>query len=221
LRLEENKMTNVSATPEKVSMRDRLFQIGIETLRQEGWKIERIPGIGKSSVRRITKGGKSRKVSIRTSQDRWIAFPRNQTDNGWITLSDVDVVLAVSVDDSDDPKFAQVHMIEGNEMRQRFDRAYKARKAAGRSIPLGRGVWVPLYHPDRTDPVTDVGGGAGLEHPPIARVPLGPSLPDSDVFAETEEADSRDKPLTIAEAKRRLAMTFGVEPSSIKITVEA
>jgi hypothetical protein len=33
--------------------------------------------------------------------------------------------------------------------------------------------------------------------------------------------DHEDKPLTIAEAKRRLAMTLGVNPSSIKITVEA
>ena len=210
-------MTNVFATPEKVTRRDRLFQIGIETLQQEGWKVEKIPGLGKSSVRRITKGGNSRKVSIRTSQDTWIAFPRNKQDNGWITLSDVDVVLAVSVDDHDDPKFAQVHMIEGDEMRQRFDRAYAARNAAGYNIPLGRGVWVSLYDPDATDPVTHVGGGAGLDHAPIARISLEPEESNSD----DADNDNRDRPLTIAEAKRRLAMTLGVDPSSIKITVEA
>jgi|SRR5712664_513329 len=214
-------MTNVLATPEKISRRDRLFQIGLETLRKNGWKVERIPGFGKSSVRRITKGGKSRKVSIRTSQDTWIAFPRNDADNGWVTLSDVDAVLAVSVDDRHDPKFAQVHMIEGDEMRQRFDRAYRARVKAGYSIPLGRGVWVSLYHPDETDPVTHVGGGAGLDHPPMARVPLEPEESDSDTIVETKDLDSGHKPLTIAEAKRRLAMTLGVDPSSIKITVEA
>src|SRR5712664_1558441 len=100
-------MTNVNLTPEKGSLRDTLFQFGIETLQQHGWSVERIPGIGKSSVRRITKGGKNRKVSIRTSQDTWIAFPRNKKDNGWATLSDVDLVLAVSVDDGHNPKFAQ------------------------------------------------------------------------------------------------------------------
>jgi hypothetical protein len=214
-------MTNVFATPEKVSIRDRLFQIGVETLHQNGWKVERIPGFGKSSVRKITKGGKSRKVSIRTSQDTWIAFPRNGTDNGWVTLSDIDVVLAVSVDDRHDPKFAQVHMIEADEMRQRFDRAYRARVKAGYRIPLGRGVWVSLYHRDETDPVTHVGGGAGLDHPPIARVPLEPEESDSDAMGEARDVDKNDKPLTIAEAKRRLAMTLGVDPSSIKITVEA
>jgi hypothetical protein len=30
-----------------------------------------------------------------------------------------------------------------------------------------------------------------------------------------------DAPLTIGEAKRRLALTFGVAPESVKITIEA
>jgi hypothetical protein len=214
-------MTNIFVTPEKEPRRNRLFQIGVETLQEHGWKVERIAGIGKSSVRRITKGAKTRKVSIRTSQDTWIAFPRNKADNGWVTLSDVDVVLAVSVDNTDDPKFAQVHMIEGNEMRERFDRAYGARMAAGYNIPLGRGVWVPLYHPDAPDPVTHIGGGAGLDHPAIAHIPLDPQGSDSDDDSDAKNADHKDRPLTIAEAKRRLAMTLGVDPSSIKITVEA
>jgi hypothetical protein len=112
-------------------------------------------------------------------------------------------------------------MIEGDEMRRRFDRAYGARIAAGYSIQLGRGVWVSLYDPDATDPVTHVGGGVGLEHPPIARVPLEPRESDPDAIVETKAPDNINKPLTIAEAKRRLAMTLGVDPSSIKITVEA
>lgn len=214
-------MTNILATPEKGPRRDRLFQIGLQTLLQQGWKVERIPGIGKSSVRRISKGGTNRKISIRTSQDTWIAFPRNATDDGWVTLTDVDVVLAVSVDDNHDPKFAQVHMIEASEMRERFDRAYSARLGAGYSIPLGRGVWVSLYDPDASDPVTHVGGGAGLDHPPIARVPLEREESDTDAIVESMEPERRDMPLSIAEAKRRLAMTLGVDPSSIKITVEA
>jgi len=214
-------MTNVFITPEKGDRGSRLFQIGLDTLRQQGWKIERIPSIGKSSVRLITKGGKSRKVSIRTSQDTWIAFPRTKEDNAWVTLSDVDLVLAVSVDDKDAPKYAQVHMIEADEMRQRFDRAYAARIASGRSIPLGRGVWVSLYRRETTNPVDNVGAGAGLDHPPIARVLLEPEESDSDKNVETKNGDSQEKPLTIAEAKRRLAVTLGVDPSSIKITVEA
>jgi len=214
-------MTNVYSTPEKGPRRDQLFQIGLQTLEQNGWRVERIAGLGKSSVRRITRNEKSRKISIRTSQNTWIAFPRNQADDGWVTLSDVDVVLAVSVDDVPNPTFAQVHMIEADEMRLRFDRAYRARVAAGYSIPLGRGVWVSLYDSDAPNPVTHVGGGAGLDHPPIARIPLEPVEPDTEVTVKAKELDGRDEPLTIAEAKRRLGMTLGVDPSSIKITIEA
>lgn len=112
-------------------------------------------------------------------------------------------------------------MIEADEMRQRFDRAYAARIAADYSIPLGRGVWVSLYHTEANDPVTHVGAGAGLDHPPIARVPLEPDESASEVTITTKDGDNHDMPLTIAEAKRRLAVTLGVDPSSIKITVEA
>jgi hypothetical protein len=212
-------MTNIFGKPGKGTMKDRLFGIGLEALRQLGWKVERIPGIGKASVRRITKNGTSRKVSIRTSQDTWIAFPRNQANKGWATLSDVDVVLAVSVDDRENPKFAQAHLIEAEEMRKRFDRAYAARKAQGHKLPLGRGIWLPLYYPDSPDPVSHVGGGAGLDHPPIARVPLEDKGSNSYAAAETARSNNNE-PLTIAEAKRRLAIALGVEPSSIKITVE-
>src|SRR6202035_3517272 len=106
------------ATPQKKSTRDRLFQIGLETLHDQGFKVERIPKCGKASVRRITKAGKSQKVAIRTSQDRLISFPRDHADKIWVTLSEVDIVLVVSVDDSQNPKFALVHMIDADQLRQ-------------------------------------------------------------------------------------------------------
>ena len=219
-------MTNVYATADKVRLRRRLFQVGLEALEKEGWRAERVQGAGKSSLRRITRGGESRLVSIRTTQDTWIAFPRNRSDDGWVTLSEADLVMAVSVDDADEPRFAQAHLIDGDEMRDRFDRAYRARLEAGHSIPLGRGVWVSLYLEEIDEPVNRVGAGAGLAHPPILRVPLdgGPSEAGEEEADGAEEASSdggADESLTIAEAKRRLAQTFGVDPSNVKITIEA
>ncbi len=217
-------MTNVWTSPEKVNRRARLFNIGVETLQREGWAVERIPKCGKSSVRRITKDGKSQVVSIRTTQDTWIAFPRNQEDAAWVTLSEVDAVVAVSVDDGDNPKFAQVHMLDGNEMRDRFDRTYAARRAANHTIPRGRGVWLSLYQDEATSPPQLVGAGAGIAHPPIARVALDPDETDGGAVAEPKEpkkVGGEGKPLTIAEAKSGLALFFGVDPSNIKITVEA
>jgi hypothetical protein len=61
----------------------------------------------------LTKGGKTKLISIRTSQSTWIAFPRDEKDEKWGTLSDVDAVVAAWVDDAETPRFAQVHLIPG------------------------------------------------------------------------------------------------------------
>lgn len=222
-------MTNVYGTPRKVSMKTQLFQIAVGALEADGWTVERVTGSGKSSVRRITRGDESKVVSIRTTQDTWIAFPRTEGDESWRTLDEVDAVVPVSVDDKDEPKFANVHLIDGDEVRSRFNRAYQARKNAGHKIPIGRGVWVSLYIPEASDPVSHVGAGAGLKFPPIATVALSP---EADLTADLSVSgnvgatgsvpnSSGEASLSIAEAKRRLAATFGVDPSSIKITVEA
>lgn len=137
----------------------------------------------------------------------------------------MDVVLAVSVDANVPPKEALVHWLPADEMRERFDLALKARRAAKRVRPQRRGVWIPLYErEDASENVSYVGGGAGLDHPPIARVPMNGAgdapPPSADDFVDDGEDEERDV-LTIAEAKRRLALTLGVPVSSIKITVEA
>ena len=222
-------MTNVFGTPKKVSMKTQLFQIAVNALEADGWKVDRVAGSGKSSVRRITKGGESKVVSIRTTQDTAIAFPRTEGDKSWRTLDEVDAVVPVSVDDKDEPKFAKVHLIDGDEVRSRFNRAYEARKNAGHIIPIGRGVWLSLYTPEANEPVSHVGAGVGLKFPPIATVALSP---ESEVTADPSASDNDgdndlisnspdEVTLSIAEAKRRLAATFGVDPSCIKITVEA
>ncbi len=182
-------MTNVSGTPEKMTTRARLFQAAVEALERQGWKVERIARSGKPSVRRIIKGTIAKTVSIRTSQDTWIAFPRNPTDDGWATLAEVNYVVAATVDDRDNPRFAQVHMIEGDEMRARFDRAYAARKRAGYTMPIGRGIWLSLYDKESDQPVTHVGAGAGPNHPAIARMPLAAEKAD--------KASARDQDLRL------------------------
>jgi hypothetical protein len=190
-------------------------------LERGGYKVERVQGSGKSSVRRIVKGDESKIVSVRTTQDTWIAFPRTEKDKGWRTLDKVDQVVAVSVDDPHNPKFAKVHILDGDEMRDRFNRAYAARKRAGHTIPIGRGVWVSLYLPEANDPVSHIGAGAGLKHPPIATIPLSDEAAPTPTTKEVEVNKDEIEPLSIGEAKRRLAITLGVKPENIKITVEA
>lgn len=218
-------MTNVSATPEKMAIRRGLRKAAEEALRAQGYKVERVVGAGKSSLRRITKDGVSKIATIRSTQDTWIAFPRNRKNNGWATLEDVDVVVATSVDDREQPRFAKVHIIPGDEMRDRFDRAYSARKLAGYSLPKGRGIWVSLYEHEASDPVNRVGAGAGLKHPPIAEAPLisidgfSDDEDDQDSDIEFEGVNVAEPPLTIAEAKRRLAQSLGVPEENITISI--
>ncbi|RWP43947.1 MAG: hypothetical protein E5Y63_27310 [Mesorhizobium sp.] len=91
-------------------------------------------------------------------------------------------------------------------------------------MPLGGGIWLSLYQKEAKEPVTLVGAGAGIDNPILAKIPLDSidaAEPETAAEAEeTDEADTEDEPLTIAEAKRRLALTFGVSPASIKIIVE-
>jgi hypothetical protein len=70
----------------------------------------------------------------------------------------------------------------------------------------------------------DVVLAVSVDHSPIERVPLllGVSTPPpAELHDHTAAADGGADVLTIAEAKRRLALTLGVSESSIKITVEA
>ncbi len=209
-------MTNVSATPEKVELRRRLFGLGEKALEQDGFRLERIPGSGKASVRRAIRNGESRVVSIRTSQDTWIAFPRSADGSGWVTLDDVDTVIAVTVDDREAPKWAAAYMVSAEEMRQRFDRAYHARKDAGHSVPAGRGIWVSMFAQEDTEVVGTIGGGIAVGKEPMLRVRLSEDG-DLPVVAAVEAAEA---PLTIAEAKKRLSLSFGVDPEKVKITIE-
>lgn len=212
-------MTNIFGSAEKVTMKTQLFEAGVKALEGAGYVVERVQGSGKSSVRRIVKGMESKVVSIRTTQDTWIAFPRTEHDMGWRTLDEVDLVVAVSVDDPHNPRFAKVHMLDGDEMRDRFNRAYAARKRAGHTIQIGRGVWVSLYIPEGNNPVGHVGAGAGLATPPIATIPLAADEPPS--VEAGAAVENNLEPLSIPEAKRRLAITLGVKLENIKITVDA
>lgn len=215
-------MANVTKTPEKKRIRRALVAAAEETLRKEGWKVARVKGHGKSRVRRISKNGQSYLALIKTSQDRLLAIPRNPDDTGWLTLDDVDLVIAAVVDDPANPKVAWVHRFDAADLQRRFDAAYQARLKAGHSIPVGRGLWLALYDDETRSAVQAVGAGAGSASPPIARVPLDDASSVEVVNGGMPPGDYDGfAPLTIPEAKARLARTLGVDPASIKITVEA
>lgn len=155
-------MTNVSQNSAKMDIRHQLTRVAEQALSEDGWGVERISGSGKSSLRRIIRGSNSKVVSIRTTQDRWIAFPRIDEQDNFGTLPDVDAVVASSVNDPDNPEEAWVHLLDGEDMRARFSRAVQARKAAGYALPIGRGIWISLYDEEQETPVTKVGAGGAM-----------------------------------------------------------
>lgn len=206
----------------------RLFQIAVKALKDDGWHVERIDGCGKASIRRISKDGDSKVVSIRTTESNRIVFSRAGGNNRWLTLDEVDAVVAVSVDSKDNPKFVKIHMLDGQDVRLRFDRAYEARMNAGQKIGIGSCVYILLYVPEADKPVSLVGAGAGLETQAII-VPYTPELmpltypSDTNINGITGSSPhpSEKIMLTIAAAKHGLAVRFGVDPNNIKITIEA
>lgn len=215
-------MGNIFSSPEKASIKSQLFKAGLMALEAQGWAVERVPKVGKSSIRRIVRGGESKIATIRTTQDTYIAFPRDSADKEWLTLSMADLVVAVSVDDPANPHFAQVHLIDGDEMRDRFDRSRDARVKAGHSIQPGQGMWLGLYEKEDSAPPSLVGAGAGLKHPPVARYPLTDGRTDAPVSqpSATAEPTATNDSLSIPEARRRLAATLGISPENVKITIE-
>lgn len=202
----------------------------------QGYILSRVPGRGLSNIWTITKNGKSQKASIRTTRDRWFAFPPLENGKKWKTLDDVDVVIVASVDNRDEPENVEVYIFPATEVRKRFDAAYAARTGAGQTVRINFGMWVGL-DPDVRNIPASVGSGIIESYKAVATFPLLDLLADSgtpdestleaaDVGADDHDAGNgaavdNDPPLTIVEAKRRLALTFGVKPTNIKITVEA
>ncbi|RWK48104.1 hypothetical protein [Mesorhizobium sp.] len=228
-------MTNIYATPEKIQYAKRLFEIGIEYLEGQGYEVSRVPRAGKKSLRRVKKGKEEFNVAIRTSQDQWFAFPREDATGNWLGMDDVEVqrviVVALNTREEGKEKIGLVHDFSASEVRDRLNKNFEARYAANPNVDTSHGNWISLYHQEANEPVSFVGAGIGLKFPPKARIPLFGATSNEVEEEDLAEADGSSEvapavaeivvePLTIPEAKRRLALTFGVDPSAIKITVE-
>ncbi len=215
-----------STQPAKRKMKDFLMDAAKEALQKEGWTLVSGSLYGKHSLRRIRKGSITKIVAIRTSQDTWLQCNRNSSDSGWCTYEEADYIAIASVDQKNNPRFAKVFLFEREEVTDRFDKAYEARKRKDYKIVENHRLAISLYDRDSNDPVILAGAGLGLDaSKQIGWMPLDPSVPIDDPSEQDEtdfsaqELSAHDAPLTIAEAKRRLALSLGVEISNITITV--
>ena len=142
-----------------------------KTLQDSGYELKKIPGRGLSNMWEITKNGTTERASIRTTRDRYIAFPPLDGGEKWRTLDDVDVVVVATVDDKDDPQNVEVYIFPAKEVRSRFDASYAARIEADMTVRDGFGMWIGLDPSDRELP-THVGSGIIEEYKIVAEYPI-------------------------------------------------
>lgn len=213
-------MANIFSYLDKNEMRHALFDTAIEVLEREGWSVEREPGYA-PSVRRIERGPDNKLVAIKTVLGDAFAFvPEGR---GWKTLDDVDLVAIAGLDDMEKPRFVKVHLVEAKEIRERLIRNRDARQKAGHKIRAGHGIWVGLYREEKESDARLAGSGVGRAHPPIAVVPIQQApkaLAATRPISSAPPPEAAEPPLTIADAKRRLAAAHETTPDKVKITIE-
>tara|TARA_R110002110_G_scaffold415612_6_gene652080 strand:- start:108808 stop:109491 length:684 start_codon:yes stop_codon:yes gene_type:complete len=148
-----------------------LVEAAKRCLEEQGYELERVPGRGLSNIWTTSKNGQSQIASIRTTQDRWFAFPPLNDGKNWKTLDDVDTVVVAAVDDREDPRNVEVYVFPADEVRRRFKLAYKARTQANQTVKNNFGMWVALDNDERGI-AASVGSGIGEQFPPLAVYPV-------------------------------------------------
>ena len=186
-------------------------------------------------IRDRTKDGKTQTASIRTTRDRWVAFPPLDDGKRWKTLDDVDLVLVAAVDDRLNPQNVDVYLFPADEVKKRFDASYAARIENGHTVRNNYGMWVMLDKGDDAV-ISQVGHGIAEEYPRIANFSIdeleGTVSKDvrkmaDEAAPEPEEAIPADAapPLnTVADvlafAREKIAVLTGMPGDTIKLDLK-
>ena len=192
-------------------------------LTDAGFAPKRVPGRGRSNVWEVQENGRHKRISIRTTKDRWFTFEPLEQGTKWKTLDDVAIVIVAAVDDSDDPRNVEVYRFDAGEVRRRFDASYAARIAAQQIVREGFGMWLNLDADDRGR-ASSVGAGLAAAYPPIATFSLEELIADTAVepavAPDNGQAATRS-PQTIADvidgARRHIATLAGVRMEAVKL----
>jgi hypothetical protein len=199
----------------------------------QGYEMKRLPGRGLSNIWTAEKDGKKYLSAVRTSKDRWIAFQPQNNGTEWKTLGEVDLVIVAAVDRKIDPSEIEVYIFSAEEVRERFNIAYNARKSAGQISNDNFGMWVSLDH-DPRGLAASVGSGITDKYKPIARYSISEMMEaefgndekkeNNGVDQEVENIEEDDEPETISQivdwAKEKIAAIAGVDVRSVKIEIK-
>lgn len=148
-----------------------MVSAALEGAKQQGYSLKRQPGRGLSNTYEMAKGGKVQVASVRTTRDRYIAFPPLESGKRWKTLDDAELVLVSAVDDPANPQNVDVYLFPAAEVRKRFNEAYAARIANGHTVRDNYGMWVMLDKGD-SQVISQIGHSLALDYPRIAHFTL-------------------------------------------------
>jgi hypothetical protein len=222
----ENKMANLFHGRDETTKWRLMVGAAKAAISQGGYSMTKIPGRGLSNVWNLEKGGKTRPACIRTTRDRWIAFPPLEKATKWRTLDDVELVVVATVDSKDDPKTVQVYLFPADDVRKRFDASRDSRIKAGQPPRDNFGMWVALDLDQRGVPAS-AGSGIIEQYKPIAEYSLQALLASSSsatLSAVGEDEPDEVQPRTVAEimadARERVAHLLGVRPDAVKLDLK-
>jgi hypothetical protein len=208
-----------------------MWRLLVEAARQametNGYRLDRVPGRGLSNLWLYERNGKRGSASIRTSRDRWFAFPPLNGGQKWKTLDDVDLVLVAALDKAERPENVEVYIFDADVVRARFKAAHAARVAAGHRIKDGFGMWLRIDRDERGLP-TSVGSGLADYRPPVVVYPLDELMDDHVPSMATEPAvvaETRIRPgetisHIIATTREKVAELAGVRLEAVKLDVK-
>jgi len=166
-----------------------------------GYTLKRKPGRGLSNTYEMAKDGRTQIASIRTTRDRWIAFPPLEAGTKWKTLDEADWVLVSAVDDRLNPQNVDVYLFPGEEVRRRFNASRTARLENGHTVRDNFGMWVPIDEGDDAIP-TQVGHSLAIDYPAIARFTIDEleEAADPSFRKKGDELQAPEKPINRPEA---------------------
>lgn len=207
----------------------------LEGARQQGYSLKKKPGRGLSNTYDMTKDGKTLSASVRTTRDRWIAFPPLENGTRWKTLDDVELVLVSAVDDRHNPQNVDVYLFPADEVRKRFDASYAARIANGHVVRDDYGMWVTLDAGD-SDVPSQVGHSLAIDYPRIAHFSLDElegsvsrdvrKSPNEDAPAQDDDIAGEGGPTlaTVADVlnfgRQKIAELTGMPVETIKLDLK-
>lgn len=211
-----------------------MVRAALEGAKAAGYTMKRQPGRGLSNTYEMTKDGKTQIASVRTTRDRFIAFPPLDGGTKWKTLDTADLVLVSAVNDPANPQIADVYLFPGDEVRKRFDANYAARIKNGHTVRDDFGMWVMIDKGD-DEIISQVGHSLAVDYPAIshfsideleASVESGVKGMISKISSESEEVVVADLTAlnTVADvltfARAKIAALTGMPADVIKLDLK-